>query len=144
MKMKGDMSMAEHLHLVGSAAGESGEPAVKDAGDPFAIRRMPLAPDVVATFRVLHALPARNWLTARDSVTVSQLPDGRYVLVACAGFGRAAVIGEPVSVSEAADVAETVLREAETRCDLKAHTLAVALLGLLHGARAPLPAARAG
>ncbi|MGL4396633.1 MAG: hypothetical protein ACRCS9_08855 [Hyphomicrobium sp.] len=109
---------------------------VYEAGaDPFQVRRLPLTLDVISSFAVIYALPSCEPIVhpLGTSRTISIMPDGRYVLAEVSGHAGA-VIGEPVSLAEACDVAVRALAEgAETRTPqpLDVHTLAVAFIGLV-------------
>lgn len=96
--------------------------------DPFQIRRLPLARDVVEEFAVVA--PVCGGDDPRPvSRTVCRMPDGRFVLVETSGAGaamRSAVIGEPLALTDALNMAQRVLA-GEAAEPLTAHCLALAV-----------------
>lgn len=140
------MAMRDFLLINGGLADDDA-PAQADPIHRFAddlnIRRLPLAPDVIDTFVVVHSVPSPEPIghPLEASRTVSLMPDGRFVCTEVSGHSGA-VLGEPLRLSEAVDIANRVLQRGEIGQALDAHSLAVAFLGLIK--TQTFPAARGG
>lgn len=119
------MATRDFLVIRGGLDGEDGLPDLN-------IRRLPLSHDVIDSFVVVHPVPSGEPVAhpLQASRTVSLMPDGRFVCTEVSGEAGA-VIGEPVRLSEAVEIANRVLRRGQEGDALDAHCLAVAYLGLI-------------
>lgn len=95
------------------------------------LRRLPLTHDVLNVFRVLAKLPSGHDALdpSAPSLTVCRMPDGRFVLVEISG-GTGCVIGDPVTASEAMEIAYGALSGDATARD-KLFSVAIAFAGVM-------------